>query len=46
VGAIGKPKLQNVRDTIDALTVKAKFTHDDIKVSATLRFNEKGEFVD
>ena len=33
-------------ETIDSLTVKAKFTNDKITVSAVLKFNIKGELID
>lgn len=32
-------------ETIDPLTVKAKFTHNNITISALLYFNEKGELI-
>ena len=33
-------------ETIDPLTVKAKYTNDKITISAILKFNEKGELID
>ncbi|MEI7527094.1 MAG: DUF6544 family protein [Mariniphaga sp.] len=33
-------------ETIDSLTVKAKFTNDKITVSAILKFNQQGELID
>ena len=33
-------------ETIDSLSVKAKFTNDKITVSAVLKFNQQGELVD
>jgi len=33
-------------ETIDSLTVKAKYTNDKITVSAILKFNKKGELID
>jgi hypothetical protein len=32
-------------ESIDSLTAKAKFTNGDIKISATLYFNEKGQLI-
>ena len=33
-------------ETIDSLTVKAKFTNDKITISAILKFNQQGELID
>ena len=33
-------------ETINSLTVKAKYTNDKITISAILKFNEKGELID
>jgi hypothetical protein len=33
-------------ETVDSMTVKAKFTNDNITISALLKFNDKGELID